>query len=121
MNGDPVNDLDHARLQILTEPGPAPAVWLLRLAGPVDEHAIGVIREALAGVLARSPRTVVVDLRQVTRLDNAGVVLLAAMRRHARRAGARLCLVDRRAYSGRGHCGLAATLPVYRSVSAALR
>ena len=108
-------------LRVLTESRPSSGIWLLRLAGPMDEHAIGVAREAMTRAMSARPRLVVVDLRRVTRIDNAGVVLLAAMRRHARRCGSRLSIVDRRAYTGRGHCGLAATLPVYRSVAAAIR
>jgi len=108
-------------LRVLAESGPAAGIWVLRLAGPMDAQAIGVAREAMVRALAGKPRLVVVDLRRVTRIDNAGVVLLAAMRRYARRGGSRLSIVDRRAYTGRGHCGLAATLPVYRSIAAAIR
>jgi anti-anti-sigma factor len=106
---------------VLAEPGPGVGIWVLRVAGPMDAQAIGAAREALVRALAGKPRLVVVDLRRMTRIDNAGVVLLAAMRRYARRAGSRLSIVDRRAYTGRGHCGLAATLPVYRSIAAAIR
>jgi ABC-type transporter Mla MlaB component len=95
---------------------PADRTELVRLRGVLDERAIAVARETMCGALAHRPRLVIIDLKAVTRLDGAGLVLLAAMQQRASRAGSRMFIVDRRRSGPR-----LPRLPVHSTLGAALR
>lgn len=90
------------------------------MGGVLDKRGIKAAREAMGWALSARPRLVVLELDGVTRLEGTGVVLLAAMRRHARRAGARMSLVDSGGRRSVSAGGLASTLPIYGSLTAAL-
>lgn len=98
----------------------APGVAVLELAGALDERAIQSARQAMAAALAGRPQLILLSLAGVTKLDGAGLVLLAAMRQYAGRAGSQLSIVDKKGRV-RGRPGLAATLPAYSSIATALR
>ena len=100
-------------------PAPAADVAVLRLDGVLDRQAVRPAREAMGRALAGRPRLVVLQLADLTGLDDAGVALLVAMRRHARRTGAELSIVDGSGWAT-ASTGLASTLPVYQSLAAAL-
>ncbi len=68
----------------------------LRLTGDFTAWTAGRVRAALELVSVASAR-VVVDLAQVTRIDDAALDLLASARRTARREGWELVLVGGRA------------------------
>jgi ABC-type transporter Mla MlaB component len=109
----------HRSLRVEALPAPAAGVALLRLHGVLDRHAVRPAREAMGSALAGRPRLVVLQLAGLTRLDGPGLALLMAMHRHARRAGARLSIVDSTGCTS-ARAGPASTLPVYQSLAAAL-
>jgi ABC-type transporter Mla MlaB component len=89
---------------------------LVRMRGVLDERGFAVAREAMRGALSRRPDLVILDLKGVTRLDGAGLVLLAAMQQRARQSGSRISIVDRRRSGPR-----LPHVPVHATVGAALR
>jgi len=95
---------------------PREGAELVRLRGVLDERGFEVAREAIRGALARRPDLVIVDLKGVTRMDGAGLVLLAAMQQRASQAGSRMSIVDRRRSGPR-----LPRVPVHATVGAALR
>lgn len=71
----------------------ADGVVVVVLEGELDLAAAPVLEEELERVEQRSPRYVVIDLRDVTFIDSSGLRLLLATDARARKAGRQLVLV----------------------------
>lgn len=65
---------------------------VLELAGDLDHHSAGEVREALAGVLLRAGQQLVLDLGGLTFCDSSGITVLIAARNHALAADAAVVL-----------------------------
>jgi anti-anti-sigma factor len=77
----------------VTEHEPSPGAVRLALAGELDLASAYAFDRRLLDVEARRPSLVVVDLREVTMLDSAGLARLISAHRRARRGGWRFVLV----------------------------
>jgi anti-anti-sigma factor len=77
----------------VTEHEPRPGAVRVTLAGELDLATAYAFDRRLLDIEARQPSLIVVDLRQVTILDSAGLARLVSAQRRARKAHRRLVLV----------------------------
>jgi anti-sigma B factor antagonist len=71
----------------------APDVTCLEVSGEFDLARAYEVDAELRGIEALGARTIVVDLREVTFVDSAGLARIMAARRRAEQAGRRFVLV----------------------------
>ena len=77
----------------VTEQEPKPGAVRLTLEGELDLATAYAFDRRLLEIEESHPQLIVVDLRQVTMLDSAGLARLVSAQRRARRGGWRLVLV----------------------------
>lgn len=77
----------------VTEQEPKPGAVRVTLAGELDLATAYAFDRRLLDIEARRPELIVVDLRQVTMLDSAGLARLVSAQRRARKGHWRLVLV----------------------------
>jgi anti-anti-sigma factor len=70
-----------------------PRAIRVTLVGELDLHSAYALDRRLLDIEARQPELVVVDLRQVTMIDSAGLARLVSAQRRSRKGGWRLVLV----------------------------
>lgn len=72
---------------------PVAGVLMLRLVGDIDLFSAPVIDSMITGQLARRPRALVLDLREVGFMSSAGLATLMSAQNQAGAAGVALRLV----------------------------
>jgi anti-sigma B factor antagonist len=77
----------------VTEHQPQEGAVHLRLAGELDLASAYAFDRRLLEVESKRPTLIVLDLREVTMLDSAGLARLVSAHRRARRGGWRLVLI----------------------------
>jgi anti-anti-sigma factor len=77
----------------VTEQEPRPGAIRVVLSGELDLATAYAFDRRLLGIEAAHPSLIVIDLRQVTMLDSAGLARLVSAQRRARKGGWRLVLV----------------------------
>ncbi len=64
----------------------------VRLAGVLDVRSVAAVREELSEALARTQGALLVDVSEVEAIDAAGLGMLVALHRRARRLGRQVVL-----------------------------
>ena len=78
----------------VSEQEPSPGAVRVTLAGELDLGSAYAFDRRLLDIESRQPSMVVIDLREVTMLDSAGLGRLMSAHRRARRGGWRFVLVN---------------------------
>jgi stage II sporulation protein AA (anti-sigma F factor antagonist) len=70
-------------------------IGMVEAKGSLDLRTMAALREALGELLARGVRHVVLDLREVTYVDSAGITVILSAKRGAVRNGGEVYVVTR--------------------------